>query len=123
MAYREDLFLHTVKSLNAGRVQAELSEKLNQLVQDCRSTCNKGKIQLTIEITPDKAGSGQYVLKENVKVTPPSFPRTSTFLWGTPEGNLQAHDPAQGHLDLKTMNQVQQEAKTVETPHVAAKSL
>lgn len=114
MAYREDLFTHTINQLNGGKVSSELSEKLNTLVNQCRDTCNKGSIQLTIEINPDKAGSGQYILKDSVKVSEPKFPRATTFLWGTPEGNLQSHNPDQGNLELKVMPDTQQVVKKIE---------
>ena len=121
MAYREDLFTHTINSLNSGKVQREASEKLANLVEQCRATGKKGKLKIELEINPDAAGQGQYVIKDDVVVTLPKFPRSSTYLWGTPDGNLQTHDPHQGNLDLRVVHQKQEAPKTVTSSNEPAK--
>ncbi len=108
MAYRQDLFAFTLNQMRAGKTQEELSKELNQLVQDCRSTGKKGELTLTITVRPDKGDSGQYFLRPSIKVKTPQFEIGDTLFWGTPEGNLQRTDPAQGDLDLRI---IQEEAK------------
>lgn len=115
MAYRQDLFLSVLKDLRAGKTQEELSEKLNTLVQECRKTGKKGSLTLTITLTPDKGDSGQYFLKDKVVDDIPQMDRGQTLMWGTPEGNLQRTDPAQGDLDLRIADKPQA-AKTVSQP-------
>lgn len=105
MAYRQDLALEVIKQLRGGRTQEELSEGINQLVQECRKTGKKGQITLKIDIKPDKGDSGQYFITDEIKIKEPTFERGQTLMWGTPEGNLQRTDPNQGELDLKAVPQ------------------
>ncbi len=100
MAYRQDLFLETIKQLRAGKTQDEASEKLNALVQACRSTGKAGTISLKITIKPDDGDTGQYFLQDKLSITKPEFKRGQTIMFGTPEGNLQRTDPSQGEFDL-----------------------
>lgn len=99
--YRQDLFSFTLNQLRNGKTQEQLSEKLNDVIQACRDTGQKGAVQLTIIIRPDKGDSGQYFLRPEIKVKKPEFAPSDTIFWGTPEGNLQRTDPAQGSLDLR----------------------
>lgn len=103
MAYRQDLFTHTINSLRSGRTQQEASELLNDLVNICRDTGKSGKITLEIAINPDKGLNGQYFISDKITVKKPEFPRGQTILWGTPDGNLQINDPNQSELDLKVI--------------------
>lgn len=82
MPVREDLFTHTINNLNVGKVQKDLSIKLNQLVQSCRETAQKGTLQITLTVIPDKAGQGQYVIRPKIKLDKPEFPTPETFMWG-----------------------------------------
>lgn len=101
MAYRQDLFTHTVNQLRNGRTQEELSEKLNEVVNACRDTGKVGEITLKIKVYPDKGDTGQYFLKDDVTTKAPKPDRGQTIMFGTPEGNLQRNDPRQGDLPLK----------------------
>lgn len=97
MAYRSDLFVFTLNSLNAGRTAEELSEKLNELVIACRDTNKSGEIGIKIKIKPN-SHTGQYMIEESINLKLPEFPRSQTLLFGTPEGNLQVTDPSQQSL-------------------------
>jgi hypothetical protein len=116
MGYRADLFTFTLNQLNAGRTAQELSEKLNELVQQCQFTNRAGSINLTIKIKPE-GNTGQYSLVDEVKVTPPKMDRARTLLFGTPEGNLQATDPRQKTLfegqDIRDLEQQKNEQREV----------
>lgn len=114
MPYREDLFTHTLNNLDVGRISREASQKLNELVVACRETTQKGTITIKLDVVPDKAGSGQYQIKPKVSIDKPTFPLPSTFMWGTPDGNLQAHHPDQGNLDLRNVASTTTETKIVE---------
>jgi hypothetical protein len=118
---RPDLFNATVAQLNNGRTQQELSEALNELVQACRDTNKVGEITLKIKVRPDGA-SGQYFLEDQMNVTLPKFDRAKTLFFGTPEGNLQRTDPAQGDLDIRTVTEGDLQAKTLkdERPKIKA---
>lgn len=111
MPVREDLFTHTINNLNVGKVQKDLSIKLNQLVQSCRETAQKGTLQITLTVIPDKAGQGQYVIRPKIKLDKPEFPTPETFMWGTPDGNLQTHHPDQGNLPLRVAGERKDELR------------
>jgi hypothetical protein len=118
---RPDLFNATVAQLNNGRTQQELSEALSELVQACRDTNKVGEITLKIKVRPDGA-SGQYFLEDQMNVTLPKFDRAKTLFFGTPEGNLQRTDPAQGDLDIRTVTEGDLQTKTLndERPQIKA---
>jgi hypothetical protein len=103
MGFRLDLFSFTLNQLRNGKTQEQLSEKLNEVIQACRDTGQKGAVQLTIIVRPDKGDSGQYFLRPEIKTKKPEFAPSDTLFWGTPEGNLQRTDPAQGNLDLRSV--------------------
>jgi len=123
MAYRSDLFAFTLAQLRGGKTQEELSEELNQLIQDCRATGAKGEITLTICVRPDKGDTGQYFLRPSIKTKSPKFAVGDTLFWGTPEGNLQRHDPAQGELSLKVAPEPYKAPKMLDEPQAAVKQI
>lgn len=118
---RPDLFNATVAQLNNGRTQQELSEALNELVQACRDTNKVGEITLKIKVRPDGA-SGQYFLEDQMNVNLPKFDRAKTLFFGTPEGNLQRTDPAQGDLDIRAVQDATPQTKQLadEKPQIKA---
>lgn len=123
MGTRQDLFAFTLSQIRNGKTQEELSEKLNELIQSCRDTEQKGSITLTITVRPDKGDSGQYFLRPEIKLKKPELAIGDTIFWGTPEGNLQRTDPAQGSLDLKIVQEKPAATKLVDEPEKTVKSL
>lgn len=114
MSYRQDLFTFMLAQMRAGKTQEELSQQLNQLVQDCRMTGKKGELQLTITVRPDKGDTGQYFLRPSIKTKSPQFEVGDTLFWGTPDGNLQRTDPSQGQLELRSIPDEPKPIKFVE---------
>lgn len=121
MAYRQDLFLETVRQLRSGKTQDELSQAVNELVNDCRNTGKAGELVLKIKINPDKGGNGQYFLSDEVIVKKPKYDRSKTLMFGTPEGNLQRTDPNQGELPLRSVGEAQTQPKAVMQQQAPAK--
>lgn len=123
MGTRQDLFAYALSQIRNGKTQEELSEKLNELIQSCRDTEQKGSITLTITVRPDKGDSGQYFLRPDIKLKKPELAIGDTIFWGTPEGNLQRTDPAQGSLDLKIVADKPAVTKLVDEPQPIVKTL
>lgn len=123
MAYRTDLFSYALNQMRNGKAQEEASEKLNELIHACRETGTKGKITLEIEVRPDKGDSGQYFLRPSIKIKKPLFAVSDTIFWGTPDGNLQRTDPAQGDLDLKIVETKPAPTKLVDEPQQTVKQI
>lgn len=99
MTVREDLFLHVVGQLRCGASQAELSTMLNECVNRARETGSAATLTLTIKIVPD--GDGTYRLEDKYVHKLPSMKRSSTIMYGTPDGNLMRDDPRQRELDIR----------------------
>lgn len=123
MAYRQDLFLETIKQLRGGKTQELASAELNALVQACRDTGKKGELVLSIEVRSDKGDSGQYFLKPKIKIKTPENDPGETIFWGTPEGNLQRTDPNQGSLDLRMVADKPKETRFIDEPQVPVKTV
>lgn len=98
---REDLFLHTLKTLGYGNVLIELSEKLNACLIQSRLTGKKAELSLTLTIKPRGAGT-QVFITEAIKAKIPEFPREDTILFPVdlPDGSvdLQRNDPKQASI-------------------------
>ena len=123
MTYRQDLFTQVVNQLGSGKTQDELSKKMNELVQACRSTGKVGDLTLKIKVRPDKGDTGQYFLEDTVRLKLPEFERGKTLMFGTPEGNLQRTDPNQGELELKSVGSSAEPIKPIEEPTQTIKSV
>lgn len=123
MPYRQDLFLETVRQLRSGKTQDELSQAVNELVNDCRNTGKAGELVLKIKINPDKGGNGQYFLSDEVVVKKPKYDRSKTLMFGTPEGNLQRQDPNQGELPLRSVSEAPVIVKTITEQTQPAKAI
>lgn len=67
MAKEQDLFIELLKGLRA----SVYMEALSELVNDCRTTGEKGDITVKISIKPEKGDSGQYFVSEEIKVNTP----------------------------------------------------
>lgn len=123
MAYRQDLYMYMLTQLRGGKLQEELSQELNQLIQDCRKVGKKGEITLTVVVNPDKGDSGQYFMRPDIKIKSPKPEVGETMFWATPEGNLQRTDPSQHDLDLRVIPEQPKEPKFVDEKPPAAKSV
>jgi hypothetical protein len=98
---RPDLFLHTLNLLRGGEAQAELSERLDELIQACADTGKPGTLALTLKVKPN-GKSGQYVLTDQIAAKTPQYPRADTLLFEDADGNLTREDPRQKKLELKS---------------------
>lgn len=100
MSIRQDLFAYTVAQLRAGMTQEELSEQLNECVQQASASGKSAKLTLELTIKPQGA-SGQYILTDKITAKLPKSDREATLMFGTPEGNLTREDPRQTKLPLR----------------------
>ncbi len=98
---RPDLFSHTLNLLRGGEAQAELSERLDELIQACADTGKPGTLALTLKVKPN-GKSGQYVLTDQIAAKTPQYPRADTLLFEDADGNLTREDPRQKKLELKS---------------------
>lgn len=90
-------FSDTLTAIRFGKLQEELSAKLNELTTACTAEGKGGKLVLTLALKPGKAG--QVEILDDVKLTLPPQEHGSTLMFATPEGNLQREDPRQMQLE------------------------
>ena len=77
---REDLYLHTLKSLGYGETVEEMSVRLNACIQAAKHTGKAAELTLTLKIKPKAAGT-QVFIEEVVKEKIPKFDREETILF------------------------------------------
>lgn len=90
-------FNEFLANLRFGEAHDELSEKLNQLVEQCVKTDKAGTLTFTVTLRPTKGGAVE--VTDDVKIKSPELPHGATLMFPTPENNLQRTDPRQGTLE------------------------
>ena len=87
------------------------SDKLAELVNAVTSTGKAGSLTLKIDVKPSTAGA--LAVRGDVKIKKPARLPREALLWATPDGNLLAEDPKQTRLELKPVQDVKPELKTI----------
>lgn len=92
-----------LQDLRDGRVHAELTAQLGELLAKVKETGKGGSISLKIKIKPAGRGSDvdKVVLSDSVTVDLPESDRGEDFFWLTDSNDLSRNHPRQGHLDLR----------------------
>ena len=94
-------FVDTLRELRNGQTLDDLSERLNELVRDVRTTGKGGEITLTIKVSPaSKGDTDTLMLNDTIKVKAPELDRASTLFFATVENNLSRQHPRQVSMDL-----------------------
>lgn len=102
-------FAQLLEQVEFGNLSQEATDAMNDLVHACTETGKAGSITLTIKLKPI-GNTGQMEIDANVKAKQPEPTRGKTFMFCTPDNNLQREDPRQKTLDgLKTASQEGQE--------------
>lgn len=98
-----------------GSLALELSEGLNQLV-DQVNTCGKGgTLTLKISVKPtSKGASGSVVVRDDVTLKAPEPERSEALYFVDRDANLRRHNPAQPSLPLREVPQPSDKSKTDE---------
>lgn len=78
------------------------SDKLNQVIKRVDETGKAGKLTITLDIKPARAGAMNIV--PNVTAKLPEAKADPTLLWITPDFNLTAENPNQQKLDLRQVD-------------------
>ena len=103
------MFGDTLIALNKGATQAELEEKLKQVVAAVRATARGGSISLSLKITPGAKNNAELVFIEpEIKVKMPTEPKTQTLFYTTEDNRLTRNDERQQDLpfEVKTIEMV-----------------
>jgi len=92
-------FADTLRDLDKGRVHADLSEKLQELVESVLLVRKPGTVQLTLKVEPAKGGEDMVTVLATVATKVPRTARASTF-FVTDDHNLSRSNPQQPSLPL-----------------------
>jgi hypothetical protein len=105
-------FTDTLNAVRYGELVAELDAAWNQLVNKVRDTGKKGSLTIKLDLTPGKGMAME--IDDHMSVKEPKFPKGSTLLFPTVEGNLQRTDPNQRTLELRSVDMSTGEIKDVD---------
>lgn len=89
----------TLRMIDNGVLVDLASEKLNQLIKRVEDTRKAGKLTITLDIKPARAGAMNIIPTVVAKM--PEAKADPTLLWITPDFNLTAENPNQQTLDLR----------------------
>jgi len=88
-----------LKTTNRGRTEADLSDKMHELIEQVLETGKKGTLTLTVTVDADDADARRLILTEKVvSKLPQPDPRKSIF-FADDTGNLTRNDPSQLAFD------------------------
>jgi len=90
-------FVDTLRDVRDGELLAELPGKLQAVIEAVQATGKKGKLVITLELSPTQAN--MFVLTDDVKQTIPEPKKeTTTVFFITEESDLSRRDPRQPKL-------------------------
>lgn len=90
--------LDTLAELRRGRLQAELTEALHDLLVSCQQTGKKGELVLKLQITPTKVGdyeTPRVDIADAITVKKPRLDTRPSTFYLTDDGNPSRRDPNQ----------------------------
>lgn len=93
-------FSETLGLIEFGQLEHDLSEQFPAMVQAVQKHQAKGVLTLKITVNPE--GDGQYKVIADLDVKEPKKPRGKTLMFGTPDGNLQHSPYNQGELPIES---------------------
>ena len=95
---QEGDFALALYQLNKGATHQELSDILRELTTAVTTVKKKGKIQLTLEMSPHKGVDGAVFVAVDIKKQIPRFDRPTTIFYSNDAGELLRQDPDQPSL-------------------------
>lgn len=99
-------FSQQLAFLNKGTLDAEVTEKLEQLVKAVRETGKGGDIILKLTVQPlNKRNEDQLRIIPDVKLKLPELEKAETIMFSTADGDLLRDDPNQIKMDLKVIDE------------------
>jgi hypothetical protein len=92
-------------------ILARAGDDLGAVIAAVREQGKKGRLQLTIELSPMKNVPDAVEVTAKVKATPPEPPARAKAMWPTEAGRLETSDPRQQSLPgLRPVDDDAQEA-------------
>ncbi len=87
--------------INSGWLDIELGEAITEATRACLAHGKQAKVTVKLKITSQNIQHGTVKIAHDITTKLPKEKREGGIVYATPDGNIQADDPAQAKLDLK----------------------
>lgn len=94
-----------IPTVNGGWLDRELGEAMSEAVRACLAHGKQAEVTVKLKITPQNISHGTVKIAHDVTTKLPKEKREGGIVFATPDGNIQADDPAQGSLNLKAVEE------------------
>lgn len=99
-------FTSMLSNLRAGHAQADLSEKITELVAAVKEAGKTGTMTLKIKVAPASAGDvTKLLITDSVTMSKPEKVRPATLFFPSEDNALLRDDPNQRELNLRTLEE------------------
>jgi len=88
-------FLDLLADLRRGKVNADLTDAVHELMQACVDTGKKGSLTLSLTFEPDKNDESRFAVLDQITVKTPRRTVKPSLFYLTRDGNLSRTDPDQ----------------------------
>lgn len=105
-----DPFLHVLQQAIRPEVLDRAGRQLAEVVAAVAELEKKGRLTLTLQVTPMKNNTGAAEVAVQVKAQVPEPPTASTFMWPDEDGHLHRNDPRQQELPGMRVVETRKEA-------------
>lgn len=102
-----------IPQINSGWLDNELGAALSDAVRAVLAHGKNAEITLKLKISPQNLQHGTVKIAHDINTKLPREKREGGIVFATPDGNIQADDPAQQKLDLKPINEQKKPLKIV----------
>lgn len=100
-----------IPSVNSGWLDRDLGQAMTEAVKACLAHGKQAEITVKLKITPQNLQHGTVKIAHDVSSKLPKEKREGGIVFATPDGNIQADDPTQGTLNLKSVEKVEKPLK------------
>nr|DAO76393.1 MAG TPA: hypothetical protein [Bacteriophage sp.] len=104
-----------IPTVNSGWLDRELGEAMSDAVRACLAHGKQAEVTVKLKITPQNISHGTVKIAHDVTTKLPKEKREGGIVFATPDGNIQADDPAQNSLNLKAVEEQTPPLKMVKT--------
>ena len=87
--------------INSGWLDIELGEAITEATRACLAHGKQAEVTVKLKITSQNIQHGTVKIAHDITTKLPKEKREGGIVYATPDGNIQADDPAQAKLDLK----------------------
>lgn len=108
-------FHRALKALNHGQTEAELDEAVRELTEAVQKHGKQGTLTLKLTVQPlNQDGYGPVRVVDDISVKAPKANRPVSMLFPDESHGLQLENPYQRKMDLKEVNDTQQEHRELD---------